>query len=165
MRAFGSRNQLDHFFRAAEPILNHVRIGAERFGRKGRGHPRFRKARVFGDEANFIHSNSGVVFVAEVARQPIGKRYGIRARFHEAFNEIHELLAVDARQKSNTRHPSVRQEIREASFRLARIDRNSIQQQLGSGSSEQQASLARRSYRSLQFLPGGFELFDTAGVL
>src|SRR5277367_1192953 len=92
VRTFGGGDQLNHFFRTSKPVLDPFRVGTERLGGEGCRDPCFGKTSVFGDEPNFINPNARVIFIGEVPRQSVGKRSGIWAGFHEAFNQIDELL-------------------------------------------------------------------------
>jgi hypothetical protein len=71
VRALRHGNQLNHFLRAAEPVLHVIRIRAQCLDRELRGNSSFGVRRVFGDESDFIHANSGVFAVAKIAPQTI----------------------------------------------------------------------------------------------
>src|SRR5271156_3105117 len=101
MFAFGSGDQLNHFFWAAEPFLNSLGISAEGLGGKSGGHPRVGESRVFRDEADLIDADSGIAAIGEMDSEAIGQGSRLRARFHEAFYEIGEFFALNAREETD----------------------------------------------------------------
>jgi hypothetical protein len=99
--AFGCGNQLNHFLRAAEPILHALAIGTESFRGQLRRHSRFRKPGILGHESNFVHADSAAGVFPEISFQAVAERATLRAGFHERPDEVRKLLAFDARLKAD----------------------------------------------------------------
>src|SRR5580693_8736308 len=116
MFAFGGRDQLNHFFGAAEPFLDAVGISAEGLGSKSGGHTRVGKSGVFRDEADLIDADSGIAAIGEMDSEAIGEGSGLRARFHEALYEIGEFFALDAREETDAGHSRGVEEISETAL-------------------------------------------------
>ena len=165
MFAFGCGDQLNHFFRAAEPFLNAVGVGAESFRGESGGHTRVGKSRVFCDEADLIDADAGIAAIGEMDSEAIGKGSGLRARFHEALYEIREIFALNTRQETDAGHPGGVEEISETAFGGAGFQRDAVEKELGAGGAKEQASCAGRVHGCAEFLPGGVKLACRARVL
>jgi hypothetical protein len=58
VRAFGRCDQLNHFLRTAKPFLKHIGVGAQSLYGELRSDARIRERSVFGNESNFVQTNS-----------------------------------------------------------------------------------------------------------
>src|SRR5580698_3560959 len=95
MRAFGCSDQLNHLLRAAEPVLNLVRVAAQRFHSQLRRYARFGEACVFGDEANLVDLDPRARILTKILFEALAQRRGLGPRLHEGLDEVHKLVALD----------------------------------------------------------------------
>ena len=165
MFAFSGGDELNHFFGAAEPFLDAVSVRAESFGSESGGYARVGKSGVFRDEADFIDADAGIAPIGEMDSEAIGEGSGLRARLHEALHEIGELFAFDAREKTDAGYPGGVEEIRETAFGGAGFQGDAIEEQLGTGGAEEQATWPGGVHGSQEFGPSGIELADGASML
>ena len=91
MRSFGSRDQLNHFLRAAKPVRNQARITAQSFHGELSRHAPFRIRGVFRHESNFIEANSRTP--AKICFQAFGKTGRLDRRLHKRANEGKKIFA------------------------------------------------------------------------
>ena len=109
MRSFGSRDQLNHFLRAAKPVRNQARITAQSFHGELSRHAPFRIRGVFRHESNFIEANSRTP--AKICFQAFGKTGRLDRRLHKRANEGKKIFARHLGTERNARHVCVREQV------------------------------------------------------
>jgi len=152
MRSFGSRDQLNHFLRAAKPVRNQARITAQSFHGELSRHAPFRIRGVFRHESNFIEANSRTP--AKICFQAFGKTGRLDRRLHKRANEGKKIFARHLGTERNARHVCVREQVGEFAFGGSGLERHSIEQQLRSGGAEQNPSFSRRQNGRIKLSPG-----------
>src|SRR5580704_15165978 len=101
MRAFGSGDELNHLFGAAEPILNLVGISTERFHGELGCDARFGEPGVFRHEPNFVYAYARGAILAEVSLEAVTEGRCLGAGLHKGPNEVGELFAVHGRSEAD----------------------------------------------------------------
>jgi hypothetical protein len=165
MCAFGRGDQLNHLFRAAEPVLDAICVRSKGLHRQLRGDACIRESRVFRNESNLVDPDSGRAALPKVLFETICQGAGPGARLHEHSHEIGKLLAFDARVEADARDARVVEQIGKAALGVSGFERHAIQQKLRPGGSQQKAGFAGCSDRVLKFIPRGLELAGRTRVL
>jgi len=130
VRTLRRSNQLNHFLWAAEPVLNAIGFGPERFRRQLRGDPRFREAGVLGNESDFVDANPSRGVFPEIDLKAVGQRTRLRVIFHEHPNQIGEFVSLDTGLKSDARDAGSVEQVGKAPLSLCRFQRHPVEQQL-----------------------------------
>ncbi|HYL47574.1 MAG TPA: hypothetical protein VEU52_11140 [Candidatus Limnocylindrales bacterium] len=164
MRTFRSGDQLNHFFRAAEPVLHAFGIRAESLDGQLRGDARFGKPCIFRYEAKLVDTNSRGQLAAEKLFEALAEGADFRAGFHESFDEIVEFIPVNRGAKTDAGHTGGGKKVCKAPFSRGTFQGNAIQKELRTGGSEEKPGRAGRFYGLCKLMPGGIELVGGAGV-
>jgi hypothetical protein len=116
MRAFGCCDQLNHFLRTAKPILKQIGVGAECLHSELRGNARVGIAGVFGNESNFVQTNSARPTLTKMRFKPLRESATLRTGFHERAHKMRELVARNTWAKANACNVCNGQHIRETAL-------------------------------------------------
>src|ERR1700719_4061785 len=140
MRSFSGGDQLNHFLRTAEPILNHASVSAQGFYGELSSNTRLRISGIFGHKPNFIEPNSGTA--AEICFEAFGKAGGIDSRLHESADASEKVFARHTGAEADACHACVCQQIGEIAFSGSGFKGHAIEQKLRSGRAQQKPSFA-----------------------
>src|SRR6201984_3685122 len=125
MGSFGGGDQLNHFLRTADPVLNQASVSAEGFYGELSSNTRLRISGIFGHKPNFIEPNSGTA--AEICFEAFGKAGGLDSGFHERAHESEKVFARHTGAEADACHAGVCQQIGEIAFSGSRFKGHAIE--------------------------------------
>jgi hypothetical protein len=157
--AFGSGDQLNHFFRTAEPILYVVSVSAQSFCGQLSSDPSLGEARIFGDKPNLVDADSRIVLFPEMTLQAFCQGTSLwSAGLHERPHQIGEFFALHIWVETDAGDSGVVQEIGKAAFGKRGFEGYAIEEKLGTSGTKQQTRATSSPNCLTKFIPGNFKL-------
>lgn len=161
-RTFRGKNHLEKFVGVFKKIPKLVALRAEGFCRELRGDLDPRDGRIFGDVTDFIDFDARLT--GERGFQLFGERSGFGIAAGKSAHEASKLGLRQSGREVNAGNSGARQELRETFFTSGCAEGHTVQQNLVSRSSQQEAATDALIKRTSKLFPRSLKLRRRAHV-